>query len=57
VALPGIRVDVADSMGSHDLYLVFIGEPVKEGAPLMSLSSVRLRNERTPLAAEAVPKS
>lgn len=57
VAPPGIRVDVADTMGSHDLFLVFNGEPAKEGAPLMSLSGVRLRNERTPPAAQAVPKS
>jgi len=43
----GIPVDVAEVRGKHDLYLVFKNDSAQDGALLMSLTSVRLRSERT----------
>jgi cytochrome c len=42
----GIRVEVAEHVGKHDLYLIFNNDVAKEGAVLMSLSSVRLSSQR-----------
>jgi cytochrome c len=42
---PSIPVEVKESTGRHDLYLVFRNGDAKEGAKLMSLSSVRLEGK------------
>jgi cytochrome c len=43
---PSVKVGVREVTGKHDLYLVFKNELTKEGARLMTLSNVRLSNER-----------
>lgn len=45
--VPGIPVPLKDLPGKHDLYLVFKNDTAKEGASLMSLSSLKLSAERT----------
>lgn len=40
--LPSVPVDIQKVSGSHDLFFVFRNDGAKDGAPLMSLGSVRL---------------
>ena len=51
-AAPGIKVDVAEVRGKHDLYLVFKNDEARDGASLMNFTSVRLSATRTAPAPE-----
>ena len=44
---PGIKVDVMDANGQHDLYFVFKNDKAKPAEPLISLSDIKLSDVKT----------
>ncbi len=45
---PGIKVDIKDIAGQHDVYFVFKNDKAKPVAPLMSLSNIKFNNVKMP---------
>ena len=54
-AAGAIKVNVTDTKGKHGLYLVFKNDLAKDGASLMSLTSLRLSSERPMVAPGGQP--